>query len=270
MTPPLETQSRSDLIGHAYRPPGAPLGYAELVQRLCIMVQTAVPEGAIIAVVSKGDPNLLAFTARRGWHFPRTTSGEYAGHHPADGDDAVERLRSARAAGATHLVIPQTAIWWLDHYIELRRHLEGAATVVARDDDVGVVYALEAPVPAPSAQVAPQLGRDLDTVQLEQLLANILPEECTVVVAAGAHTSLPEVGDRVLLPWHIDGAGAAHATSKLEELRSRGAAFLVVPVAVDPLLRRNVAVQRYLAQSGPQVLHQRHVCTVFDLRGARR
>ena len=107
------------------------------------MVEAALPLGAIALVVSKGDERLLAFSGRTGWHFLRNEQGLYAGHHPADSAAAIEALERLRAGGAGYLVIPQVALWWLDHYAGLREHLDKHARVVVRDERTAVIYALE-------------------------------------------------------------------------------------------------------------------------------
>ena len=106
------------------------------------MVEAALPAGAIALVVSKGDERLLAFSGRTGWHFLRDEQGLYAGHHPADSAAAIEALERLRRHGAGYLVIPQVALWWLDHYAGLREHLDRQARVVARHDRTAVIYAL--------------------------------------------------------------------------------------------------------------------------------
>ena len=83
----------------------------------------------------------MTLDKRTGWHFPRTETGVYAGHHPADSGEAIARLEAARKAGARFLVIPQPSSWWLDHYREFAQHLEQRCRCVMRDE-AGVVYAL--------------------------------------------------------------------------------------------------------------------------------
>src|SRR6059036_3704723 len=82
--------------------------YAELVVRVRELVESSVPEGATVAVVSRGDSELLRLAGRNGWHFPRAASGAYAGHHPAGDEDAISRLEATRADGAMFLVFPVT------------------------------------------------------------------------------------------------------------------------------------------------------------------
>jgi hypothetical protein len=119
--------------------------YELLVLRVRTAVEAAVPPGAIVLVVSKGDERLVAFTGRTGWHFLRDGKGLYAGHHPADSAAAIAALENLRAAGAGYLVFPQVALWWLDHYAGLRDHLDRRAREVVHDDRTAVIYALDRP-----------------------------------------------------------------------------------------------------------------------------
>jgi GT2 family glycosyltransferase/glycosyltransferase involved in cell wall biosynthesis len=98
--------------------------YGQLRQRIREAVAAVVPQGATVAVVSKGDSLLLDFPGRRGWHFPQTATGSYAGHHPADSRAAILHLEELRGKGAEFLLFPETAFWWLDQYREFTKHLE--------------------------------------------------------------------------------------------------------------------------------------------------
>ena len=122
--------------------PARHLLYRLLLRRLPEAVARVVPAGATVLVVSRGDDELLRLPGVRAWHLPRDPDGRYAGHHPADGAEAVARLEELRAAGAGYLVIPEPSLWWLDHYPEFRRHLAEQGREVFRQDGVGVIYAL--------------------------------------------------------------------------------------------------------------------------------
>jgi GT2 family glycosyltransferase len=93
-------------------------------EHLRAAVQRLVPSDGVVLVVSRGDDELLRLLRREAWHFPQVDGGTYAGNHPASGSEAVAQLEALRARGATHLVFPRTAFWWLDHYAELRTRLE--------------------------------------------------------------------------------------------------------------------------------------------------
>ena len=56
---------------------------------------------------------------------------------------AIAALKRLRADGAGYLVIPQVALWWLDHYAGLREHLDRHGRVVVRNERTAVIYALD-------------------------------------------------------------------------------------------------------------------------------
>lgn len=109
------------------------LGYRQLVERFHGEVAEVVPAGSSLLVVSRGDRALIELSGRDASHFPQDSEGGYLGHHPADSDDAVERLESLRSAGADYLVLPSTAYWWLDHYAGFAGHLRSRYVAVERD-----------------------------------------------------------------------------------------------------------------------------------------
>ena len=127
--------------GPAAREPGAAVG--RLQRGVRRVVESVVPHGATILVASRGDEGLLRFRGRRGLHFPQLAGGVYAGHYPSDGAAAVAHLEELRAGGASHLAFPHAAFWWLEHYGELRRHLEASARLVACETDTCIVWELD-------------------------------------------------------------------------------------------------------------------------------
>jgi hypothetical protein len=125
---------------HAHELP-EDLEYRSVVQRLRDMVHTHVPPGAAVVVASKGDPALVELEGRTGRHFPEAEDGGWAGHHPADGPDAIDRLERTAARGDRFVLIPGPQAWWLDSYDGLREHLDRRyRTVVA--DDAGTLFEL--------------------------------------------------------------------------------------------------------------------------------
>jgi hypothetical protein len=97
---------------------------------------------AIVAVVSKGDDELLRLLGRGARHFPETHEGVYAGYHPADSDEAIVQLEAMRARGTEYLLFPRTSLWWLDHYADFRRYLEQRYRVVVWQEDGCVIFDL--------------------------------------------------------------------------------------------------------------------------------
>jgi hypothetical protein len=98
--------------------------YLLLVRRIREIVQTALPSGATVIVVSRGDLELVRLPGRRAWHFPQTDNGVYAGQYPADSVEAIAHLEKLRTAGGEYLLFPYTGFWWLDHYEGFRDHLD--------------------------------------------------------------------------------------------------------------------------------------------------
>jgi glycosyltransferase involved in cell wall biosynthesis len=116
--------------------------YRALVQRFAEFVRSAVPTDATVAVVSKGDVELLEIDGRAAWHFPQRSDGTYTGYHPFDSAGAIAHLEELREKGADHIAFPAPSTWWLDHYEELRLHLESHYRAVSDDAGAGVIYAL--------------------------------------------------------------------------------------------------------------------------------
>jgi GT2 family glycosyltransferase len=108
--------------------------YARVIARTREVILAATPPGATVAVVSKGDDELLRLGNRQGWHFPQDAEGGYAGYYPSDSSEAVQQLEQLRARGTRFVVFPKTSLWWLDHYTGLRNHLESEYDTVVSDD----------------------------------------------------------------------------------------------------------------------------------------
>lgn len=90
---------------------------------LRLAVEMATPMGAVVAVVSKGDEEMVDFDGRTGWHFPQAPDGGYAGYHPGSDMAARRFLTAVVSRGAQFLAFPSSAFWWLDHYAKLTQHL---------------------------------------------------------------------------------------------------------------------------------------------------
>lgn len=117
--------------------------YDRLILRIREIVGSALPCGASVLVVSRGDEAMLNLEGRKAEHFPQGDSGAYAGHHPASSEEAIAQLERLRANGAAYLVFPKTSMWWLDHYVEFRQYLERGNPAVLRDESC-TIFALNA------------------------------------------------------------------------------------------------------------------------------
>jgi GT2 family glycosyltransferase len=105
-------------------------------------VKETVPSGSTVLVISRGDEELLQLNGRTAQHFPQAEDGAWAGHHPADSEEAIAHLEALRERGAEFLVVPPTYLWWLRHYGELRDHLDRNYEPVVSDDRAGAIYRL--------------------------------------------------------------------------------------------------------------------------------
>ena len=128
--------------------------YGQLIERIRAAVDASVPRNVKVAVISKGDKELLKLDGRQAWHFPQDARGKYAGCYPADSAEAIAHLEALRARGAAFLVVPSTALWWLDHYGAFGQHLMEHYQVVVEQKDTCLIFALHEPVGHPHASVA--------------------------------------------------------------------------------------------------------------------
>jgi hypothetical protein len=97
--------------------------YQRLVASIKQVVRKVIPAGARVLVISKGDAELLDLDGMVAGHFPQNPDGSYTGYHPADSVQAIDHLESLREGGAEYVVIPSSALWWLEHYVGLRQYL---------------------------------------------------------------------------------------------------------------------------------------------------
>jgi glycosyltransferase involved in cell wall biosynthesis len=176
------------------------LRYRQTIDRIRELVRNTLPPDAVVAVVGKGDDELLQLDDRRGWHFPRAEDGAYAGHYPADSAWAIAHLEALRAKGAQFLLLPNTALWWLDHYAEFGRHLERNYRTVVRQEDACLIYALDGPdgtdgLAEPASELA-ELRKAIEE-QKRQLTSLASQSEAMVRLEAGVRAALRLREDRL-------------------------------------------------------------------------
>jgi hypothetical protein len=123
--------------------------YPRLVAQVRERAGAHLPAGVTVAVLSRGDDNLLNLAGRRACHYPQGVDGCYAGYHPAKSDEAIQALEDLRRRGADALLIPATSRWWLDYYQEFGQHLESHYRRLLADD-VCTIYELRVPPPSGS------------------------------------------------------------------------------------------------------------------------
>lgn len=250
--------------------------YRDLVKRIGDVARRHLPADAAVAVISRGDNDLLAHVGVHARHFPQNGKGQYIGHHPADSDAALKHLEAARTAGAAFLLIPGTALWWLDHYKDFAHHLQAQCRVVVRQPDACVIYALREHSGSHAAE--PQSARAYRHMprQLSEVLRRVLPARCTIAVISkgdDAWMRLVPTARAWHFPQDANGVYAGHypvdsadAIEQLETLRQKGAEFFVVPALAFWWLSYYKAFGRHLEQHYRIVVRQSHLGLVFDLR----
>jgi len=116
------------------------LAYQRQVAVIREVVGKAVPAGARVLVISKGDPDLLDIEGRRAEHFPQNPDGSYIGYHPADSAEVITHLKCLQVRADEYLVIPSASYWWLEHYIGFAKYLAEIGEEVFRDNDCCVIF----------------------------------------------------------------------------------------------------------------------------------
>lgn len=259
----------------------AAVPYEELAPRVASLVEELTPVGAIVLVVSKGDESLVRFDGRSGWHFPRASSGQYAGHHPLDGNWAVDHLEALRAAGGAYLVLPSTYYWWFDHYPELEQHLRSRYERIEAPEEVCRLYRL-LELPAAAPRVVPDLASSQEQQRalpaMRGLLDSLLPEEEVVLVLSEGEDALLALGRSA---WHfphdaagqhrpLEADGGRHAVSQLRTLSRNGVRYLLVPAALLWTLARRPALVAYLKGECRRLALRQRVCVLYELRASHR
>jgi hypothetical protein len=253
--------------------------YRQMIGRLRDLVHRWVPQGAVVAVVSKGDPDLLCFDGRRGCHFLHDSSGAYAGYHPRDSAAAIEQLEALRAQGVEFLVVPSTSNWWFQHYADFGDHLRGYETI-ADEADTGIIVALQEIVAAGDAPPACEWVQDHDLVRHEVLSAQIADlmhhlapgdEPVSVLQPDGSIPFQIEHRPTLLLTPPRDSPdirppGWIHGLeAQLTGHWCEGAAFLIVPRTAFEWWEQHPSFRLQVERRFRRITRQAHVGLIFEL-----
>lgn len=109
-----------------------------VLHRIARTISRLVPKDAHVICVDKYDPTLLHVSQRKGWHFPdrRLLPGGY----PKDSRTAVEHLEQLKMRGASYILFPSAAFWWLEYYGNFAKHLDGCYERIWRDEDCMIYH----------------------------------------------------------------------------------------------------------------------------------
>ncbi|MFM7207869.1 MAG: glycosyltransferase [Planctomycetaceae bacterium] len=208
-------------------------GYRRVMHGIRQLLRDRVPAGGVVAIVSRGDDELLRQRRCTAWHFPRDQRGGYLGYHPAGDLAAIANLETTRAAGATHLLIPETHAWWLTSYPGFRSHLDRHARLIEERPAAGLLFDLairEHAPPSPAERIAAALGR----------APHVLAWRAPAAAAAFPGSRIfepPAAGDRLpYIDQSVDVVAVQAPTdADLAEAR-RVAIVAVVDVAGEPVV----------------------------------
>lgn len=217
------------------------------------------PDDVVIAL-SGGDDELAAGRTVR--HFPGDEDGRHS-FHPVDGAAAVTMLEAQRARGATHVLVPSTAYWWLHAYPEFRHHLAQRWCLVAETDEARLWTAAPVADDTPRVLVVADAARSAEhRLDVVRELPDRLEHYERIVMAPGRRLDAGWL-DRLLGLQHrlrLDVAQAAAALGSqgvppavvgqpgARARRTRAVATslpLVVGRRAVDLLRRAVSVLRH-------------------------
>ncbi|HSS99889.1 MAG TPA: hypothetical protein VLK33_22800, partial [Terriglobales bacterium] len=119
-----------------------PLQYDKLISRIRQTADAQLPAKAIVAVVTKGDEQLLRLHKQRACHFPQVRGGVYAGHHPANSAEAISHIEALRSRGVEFLLFPKTSFWWFEHYLEFKQFLDSNYKQLVFEENACMIYSL--------------------------------------------------------------------------------------------------------------------------------
>jgi hypothetical protein len=256
--------------------------YAQVRDRIHGLVGCLIDRGSTVAVVSKGDPKLVGLGSSEGWHFPRTEDGKYAGHHPADGGEAIAHLEELRGQGAHYFLLPSTYFWWLDHYQGLAEHLASRYRLVADCPDTCLIYDLRTgvvatrpPVAAPRAHGEGVSNGSHDPLvpAIRALVDSLLPDDEPVLVASEGNEELLRLGrttfhfadDRRGQHGWIASIGQGASAAQSTDPQARRVRYLVVPDPARQRLERSGA----LRECGREVAFRQGICAIYEFEHAK-
>jgi phospholipid N-methyltransferase len=99
-------------------------------------IRKIIPSGATYILVDELQTRLGDNAHCRSLPFLEI-NGQYWGC-PEDDQQAIREIERLRKSGCTHIVFAWPAMWWLDHYTDLHRHLESGYRCVLKNERLRV------------------------------------------------------------------------------------------------------------------------------------
>lgn len=96
-------------------------------------ITTLIPHGDRFILADRGQLGFGENLLGRRAHSLIESNGTCLGAPPDDAM-AVRELERLRSAGASYMVLPWPAFWWLDHYRDLHQHLRSTYRRVVAND----------------------------------------------------------------------------------------------------------------------------------------
>lgn len=121
--------------------------YSELQQdvRIQEVVQTTLPDAAVIIVVDHEDTALLNLTGCSVLPFSQVVDGiDSCGSSPDNGA-IIAHLEALRSMGGQFLLLPVTQFHWLSQYGRFKRYLEERYQVITNQEDVCIIFDVRKP-----------------------------------------------------------------------------------------------------------------------------
>jgi 4-amino-4-deoxy-L-arabinose transferase-like glycosyltransferase len=100
---------------------------AALLRDAGLVLKRITPATALVVAADNGDPTVLYYAERKGWHFLEK-NGIYDGE-PRDSAQAIVDLEALRRRGAGYLGFTSNTLWWLDYYEEFGQYVQKTSTL---------------------------------------------------------------------------------------------------------------------------------------------
>ena len=193
----------------------------------------------------------------------------------------LERLRQR---GADFLLIPETALWWLQHYTRFAEHIKQHYAVRADGGAPGIVVALSERFTSRTSEqrCTEAMDKAMSRESYQELVEDVracvracVPPGAVVLIASKGDEDLVQIEG--LRAWHFPrdewGSYAGHhpassveAIVHLRHLFAQGARYLVFPATAAWWLEHYRELADLLDSAHELKLSHDGVCVVYELR----